>query len=63
MIDDNERDLREMMGTVDFIKEEVQKMAKMTQCSYCQDSSNQGDHPMEETSVVQPAHGIEGKKK
>ena len=61
-IDDNERDLGELMGTVDIIKEKVLKMAKMTQCSHCQDTPDQGVHPMEETSVVQLALGFEGKK-
>ena len=51
------------MGTMDFIKEEVLKMTNMNQCSPYQEILNQGDNPMEETSVVQPTHGFEGKKK
>ena len=34
-IDDNEHDLRELMGIVDIIKEEVMKMSRMSQCSHC----------------------------
>ena len=62
-IDDSDHDLRELMGTIDFIKEEVQKMVNMNQCIHCQETPEHDNHPMEETSVVQPIHGIEGKKK
>ena len=51
------------MGIVDFIKEEVMKMANMNQWRHLQDTLDQGDHPMEETLVMQPAQGLEGKKK
>ena len=61
-IDDLERDSRELMGPVDVIKEEVLKMAKMSQCSHCQESPVDGDRPMEEASVTQPALGLVGKK-
>ena len=37
-IDNNERDLGEKMGTVDTIKEEVLKIARMIECSHCQNS-------------------------
>ena len=50
-IDDNDRELRELMGTVGFIKEEVQKLESMNHCSHCQETPAQ-DHPMEETSIV-----------
>ena len=33
-IDDNDRDLRELMGTIHFIKVEVHKMSNMNHCSY-----------------------------
>ena len=62
-IDNNDRDLRELMGTVDFIKEEVLKMVNMNQCSHCQETSDHGNHPMEETSVMQLTRKLEGKKK
>ena len=61
-IDDNDRDLCEFVGTVDFIKEEVQKLTSMNQCSHCQETPVQ-DHPMEETSVVQPVYRPGDKKK
>ena len=50
---DNHRDLCEIMGTIDTIKDEMHKLVNMNQWSHCQDSSVR-DHPMEETSVVQP---------
>ena len=62
MIDDNDRDLRELMGTIYFIKEEVHKLTNMNHCIHCQETPTQ-DHPMEETSVVHPIHGPGGKKK
>ena len=34
-IDDHEHDLRELMGMVEIIKDEVLIMSKMTQCSHC----------------------------
>ena len=58
----NDRDVRELMGTVGFIKEEVQKLESMNHCSHCQETPAQ-DHPIEETSIVQPVHGLGGKKK
>ena len=58
----NDRDLRELMGTVGLIKEEVQKLESMNHCSHCQETLGQG-HPMEETSIVHPVHGPGGKKK
>ena len=33
-IDDKDHDLCELMGTVDFIKKEVQKMVNMNHCSH-----------------------------
>ena len=62
-INDNDRDLQKLMGTIDIIKEEVQKLTSMNQCSHCQETPAHADHPMEETSVVQSVHGLEGKKK
>ena len=61
IIDDNHKDLCELMGIVDTIKEEVQKMVNMNQRSHCQESPAR-DHPMEETSVVQPVHEPGGKQ-
>ena len=42
-IDDNTRDLHELMGKVDIVKEDVKKFTSMTQCSHCQDSPAVGD--------------------
>ena len=50
-------------GNCVFYQRKGSEDARMTQCNHFQDSPNQGDHPMEETSVVQPTHGLEGKKK
>ena len=61
IINDNDRELRELMGIVDIIKKEVKKLANMNYCSHCQENPTQ-DHPMEETSVVQPVHGSGDKK-
>ena len=61
-IDDNYRDLRELMGAIYFIKEEVHKLTNMNHCIHCQETPTQ-DHPMEETSIVQLVHGPRGKKK
>ena len=62
-IDDNTRDLHELMGTVDIIKEEVQKLTNMTQCSHCQETPAVDDYQMEEPSVAQSVRGIEEHKK
>ena len=37
-IDDNTQDLHELIGKVDTINEEVQKLTNMTQCSHFQES-------------------------
>ena len=59
-IDENHRDLCEIMGIVDTIKEEVRKLVNMNQRSHCQDSPAR-DHLMEETLVVQPVE-VPGEK-
>ena len=51
-IEDNHRYLYELMGTIGYIKEDLQKLVNMNQCNQCQNSSAR-DHPMEETSVAQ----------
>ena len=50
------------MGTVEIIKDEVLKMSRMTQCSHCQDSPEEGALPMEEVSSTQLEPGHRGKK-
>ena len=49
------------MRIVDIIKEEVLKIDKMSQCSHCQGSLDNVDHPMEEASITQPALILRGK--
>ena len=53
-IEDHDRDLKELMGTVDIIKEEVMKLARMNQCSHGQDSLGDDARPMDDVSVTQP---------
>ena len=40
-IDDNNRDLRDLMGTIDIIKEEVLKMSRMSLCNRYQERKYQ----------------------
>ena len=61
-IDNKTRDLNELMGKVNIVKEDVQNLTSMTQCSHCQDSPVVGDLQMEEPSVGQPTHGQEAQK-
>ena len=56
-IDDNTRDLHELMEKVDYLKEDVQKLTKMAESSHCQESP--GDHMMEEPSVGKPTIDLE----
>ena len=60
-IEDNHRDLHELMGTIGYTKEDRQKLVSMNQRSHFQDSPVR-DHPMEETSVVQPEKDPKGKQ-
>ena len=53
-IDDNESNLREMMGKVDIIQEDLQRLINMNQCSKAFETLAAAAHPMEEESVVQP---------
>ena len=57
-IDDNESNLREMMGKVDRIKEDLQRLINMNQCSKALETPAAAAHPMEEESVVQPMKPI-----
>ena len=52
-IEDNHWDLHELMRSVYYIKEYLQKLVNMNQISHFQDSPAR-DHPMEETSLMQP---------
>ena len=53
-IDDNENNLREIMGKVDRIQEDLQRLINMNQGSNVNETTAAAAHPMEEESVVQP---------
>ena len=53
-IDDNESNLRELLGKVDRIQEDLEKLISMNQGSRVNGVNEEADHPMEEESVVQP---------
>ena len=61
-IDDNERNLREIMGKVDRIQEDLQRLINMNQGSKVNETTAATVHPMEEESVVQPMK-LRGKSK
>ena len=54
MIDDTERNLREIMGKVDRIQEDLQHLVSMNQGSKAFETPVAAAHPMEEESIVQP---------
>ena len=51
-IDDNESNLREIMGKVDRIHEDLQYLITMNQGSRVNGATAEAEHPMEEESVV-----------
>ena len=53
-IDDNESNLREIMGKVDKIQEDLQRFIAMHQSSRVNGVTAEAVHPMEEESIVQP---------
>ena len=53
-IDDNESNLREIMGKVDRIQEDLQRFISMNQSSRINGATDVAMLPMEEESVVQP---------
>ena len=53
-INDNESNLREIMGKVDRIQEDLQRLVNMNQGSKVNETPVAAAHPMEEESVVQP---------
>ena len=53
-IDDNERNLREIMGKVERIQEDLQRLITMKQGSRVNGAIAAAEHPMEEESVVHP---------
>ena len=55
-IDDNESTLREMLGKVDRIQEDLARLISMNQGSRINGATVEAERPMEEESVVQPNH-------
>ena len=55
-IDDNESNLRELMGKVDRIQEDLERFITMNQGSRVNGATVEAERPMEEESVVQPKH-------
>ena len=55
-IDDNESSLREIMGKVDRIQEDLARLISMNQGSRNNAVTIEGERQMEEESVVQPVH-------
>ena len=53
-IDDNESNLREMMGKVDRIQEDLERLITMNRGSRMNGATAEAERPMEEESVVQP---------
>ena len=51
-IDDNESNLREMMGKFDRIQEDLERLITMNQGSRVNGATAEAEHPMEEESVV-----------
>ena len=53
-IDDNESNIRELLGKVDRIQEDLQRFMAMNQNSRVYGDTTEAVHPMEEESVAQP---------
>ena len=53
-IDDTEMNLKEIMGKVDHIQEDIQRLVKMNQESQVNENPPGAAQHMEEESVVQP---------
>ena len=52
-IEDNHRDLYDLMGTIGYMKDDLQNLVNMNQRNHIHDSPTK-DQAMEEASVVQP---------
>ena len=61
-IDDHDRDLKEMMGTIDCIQEDLQKLVQSNQGIHIQYNHGTTTQRMDEDSVTQPM-GFPGKPK
>ena len=55
-IDDNESNLREIMGKVDRIQEDLERFITMNQGSRVNGATAEAECPMEEELIVQPKH-------
>ena len=53
-IDDNEINLKEIMGKVDCIQEDLQRLVQMNQGSQAHENLPKAVHHMEEELVLQP---------
>ena len=60
-IEDNHKDLHDLMGTIGYMKEDLQKLVNMNQSIHIHDSPIK-DQEMEETLVVQPVKDPKGKQ-
>ena len=60
-IEDNHGYLHELMGTIGYMKEDLQKLVNMNQSIYFHESPVR-DWEMEETSVVQSVKDPKGKQ-
>ena len=61
-IEDNNRDMHDLVGTISYMKEDLRKLANMNQRSHIHDSSIRYQ-AMEEASVVHPVKDPKGKKR
>ena len=60
-IEDNHRDLYEIMGNIGYMKDDLKKLVNMNQGNFIQDNQNR-DQAMEEASVEQPVKEQKGKQ-
>ena len=58
-IDDNESNLRELMGKVDKIQEDLQRLISLNQVSRVNGVCDEAALPMEEESVVKPGGNLQ----
>ena len=61
-IEDNHRDLYEVMGNIGYMKDDLKNLVNMNQGMYFQENQNIY-HAMEEASVEQPVKDQKGKQK
>ena len=61
-IDDHDMNMKEMMGKIDRIQEDLQNLVQLNQGSHAQENPGAVTQRMEEDSVIQPV-GFPGKPK